>query len=261
MTTYEQGLPEIRPVWALRARVLVAQGRWDDALTATLAHGVSCDDELSYVREFGHITLAAVLVAQGAHERADGSLREAGRLLDRLRDAADEGGRAGSAAQILVLQALLHEARGDDDAAVSALERAMRWAEPEGSVRVLRLLRSDLDGPGIARELVVSLNTVRTHTGADADALLTVGSALVAVRDWTFLLGPGMASANALLLGTLVYRSGLVPRVIPLMGLGGAPLLLAANTPRCSESTTSSRSCRWSPCRGSSSGSSRSAST
>lgn len=67
--------------------------------------------------------------------------------------------------------------------------------------------------------------------GADQTALITTGQALVAVRDWTFLLGPGfMASINALLLGTLMYRSRLVPRVIPTMGLIGAPLLLAANT-------------------------------
>ncbi|WP_345041340.1 DUF4386 domain-containing protein [Georgenia daeguensis] len=66
--------------------------------------------------------------------------------------------------------------------------------------------------------------------GADADSLITTGEALVALRDWTFLLGPGLAVANALLLGTLMYRSRLVPRVIPLLGLVGAPLLLASNT-------------------------------
>ena len=65
--------------------------------------------------------------------------------------------------------------------------------------------------------------------GADAAALTTVGTALVAVRDFTFHLGPGvMAAVNALLLGSLMYRSGLVPRVIPLMGLIGAPLLLTS---------------------------------
>lgn len=66
--------------------------------------------------------------------------------------------------------------------------------------------------------------------GADPGALVPVQAALVAVRDWTFLLGPGVVPvANALLLGTLMYRSRLVPRAIPLMGLVGAPLLLTAN--------------------------------
>jgi hypothetical protein len=66
-------------------------------------------------------------------------------------------------------------------------------------------------------------------SGADDTSLTTVAAALVAVRDVTFQLGPGvMASVNAVLLGTLMYRSGLVPRVIPLLGLIGAPLLLTA---------------------------------
>jgi hypothetical protein len=80
---------------------------------------------------------------------------------------------------------------------------------------------------------VVSLFAVvalrQDPAGADDDSLTVVGTALVAVRDFTFHLGPGvMAGVNALLLGTLMYRSGLVPRVIPLMGLIGAPLLITA---------------------------------
>ena len=59
---------------------------------------------------------------------------------------------------------------------------------------------------------------------------LVTGQALVAMYDWTFLLGPGlMPAVNALLLGSLMYRSGLVPRIIPLVGLIGAPLLLASD--------------------------------
>ncbi len=84
---------------------------------------------------------------------------------------------------------------------------------------------------------VVSLLTVVTlrqdlagTAGADAASLVTTGQSLVATRDWTFLLGPDlMAGINALLLGSLMYRSRLVPRVIPLMGLIGGPLLIAAS--------------------------------
>jgi hypothetical protein len=65
--------------------------------------------------------------------------------------------------------------------------------------------------------------------GADEAALMTVGTSLVAIYEWTFLFGPNvLAAVNALLLGTLMYRSGLVPRAIPLMGLVGGPLLLAS---------------------------------
>jgi Domain of unknown function (DUF4386) len=66
---------------------------------------------------------------------------------------------------------------------------------------------------------------------ADEAALLLVGESLVTVRDWTFVFGPiVMSGVNALLLGSLMYRSGLVPRLIPLMGLIGAPLILVSAT-------------------------------
>jgi hypothetical protein len=79
---------------------------------------------------------------------------------------------------------------------------------------------------------VVSLMAVVTlrqtgAAGADAATLVTVGRALVAVRDETFLLGPGFVPGlNAALLGYVIFRSRLVPRVIPAMGLIGAPLFL-----------------------------------
>lgn len=53
----------------------------------------------------------------------------------------------------------------------------------------------------------------------------------MAIHDWTFLLGPGLIPAiSALCLGYVMYRSGLVPRVIPMVGLVGAPLLIASAT-------------------------------
>lgn len=78
---------------------------------------------------------------------------------------------------------------------------------------------------------VVSLRQDLGGTAAaDASMLTTTGQALVTGRDWTFLFGPGfMASINAVLFGTLLYRSGLVPRIIPMMGLIGAPILATAN--------------------------------
>jgi hypothetical protein len=67
--------------------------------------------------------------------------------------------------------------------------------------------------------------------GEDAVSLATTIQALVAIHDWTFLVGPGLIPGiNALLLGYLLYRSRLVPRVIPTLGLLGAPLLLASGT-------------------------------
>jgi Domain of unknown function (DUF4386) len=64
--------------------------------------------------------------------------------------------------------------------------------------------------------------------GAGADALVT-GQALAAMYDRTFLLGQNiMPAVNGLLLGSLLYRSRLVPRVLPILGLVGAPLLVLA---------------------------------
>ena len=75
---------------------------------------------------------------------------------------------------------------------------------------------------------VVSLR--REAAGTDEASLLTTGHALVAIRDYTFQFGPNISAVlNALLLGTLLYRSRLVPRVLPTMGLIAAPLLLAAS--------------------------------
>jgi hypothetical protein len=64
-------------------------------------------------------------------------------------------------------------------------------------------------------------------TGAEAASLTGLGGALVAFHDAMFLIGGSlMPVLNAVLLGTLLYRSRLVPRVIPLIGLIGVPLQL-----------------------------------
>lgn len=77
---------------------------------------------------------------------------------------------------------------------------------------------------------LLAVVTLRQHaTGADSATLLVTGKALVDVRNWTFLFGPGLMPAfNALLLGSLMLRSRLVPRIIPTVGLIGAPLQLAS---------------------------------
>jgi hypothetical protein len=78
---------------------------------------------------------------------------------------------------------------------------------------------------------ILSVVTLRQAgaTGAEAASLVTTGRALVAIRDWTFLLGPSLIPGlNALLLGYLMYRSRLVPRVIPTLGLIGGPLLISS---------------------------------
>jgi LuxR family maltose regulon positive regulatory protein len=190
---------------------------------------LSVENDLSYLREFDHITLARVLSARYRSDRANGSISGAMGLLERLLKAAEERRGKGSVIEILVLQAMAYHAQGDLPAALLPLQHALALAEPEGYVRmfldegssmlqllgeastreimpdytgkllaafeaeqlrsagesplptspalhplieplsqreleVLRLFRTELSGPEIARELVIALSTVRTHT-------------------------------------------------------------------------------------------------
>ncbi len=229
--------PDVRPVAAEKARVWIAQGNLSAAWGWARQHGVAAEDELSYLHEFEHATLARLLLAQGMRDRADDRIAAAIELTQRLLAAADDGGRNGSAIDILVVQALARHASDDPAGALDSLARAVALAEPEGYVRVfidegppmaallklaakgrkapsyvrrllaavvtvegratvgqplieplserelevLRLLGSELDGPEIARELTVSLATVRTHTRS-IYAKLGVNSRRAAVR-------------------------------------------------------------------------------
>jgi len=179
----------------------VLQGNIDAARAWAHERNLSADDELCYVTEFEHITLAIIIINGARSER---ELQQASAMLDRLLAAAEAGGRGSSVIEILAVQAMAFDARGDMPRALDALRRAVELARPEGYVRVfdylgprmrtlrqalasgsaprrlqqeglveplsdrelevLRLLRSDLSGPDIARELMVSLNTMRTHT-------------------------------------------------------------------------------------------------
>jgi hypothetical protein len=95
-----------------------------------------------------------------------------------------------------------------------------------------RVLESALIIVGVVS--LLSLITLRQDVagtaGADPASLITTGHTLVATYDWAFLLSQSLIPVfNALCLGYVLYRSGLVPRILPVMGLLGAPLLLASD--------------------------------
>jgi len=129
-------VPDVRPVAALKTRVWVGQGRLTEALGWACERGLSVADDLSYLREFEHIVLARVLMAEYRSEGADRSILEAMGLLARLLQAAEAGGRMGRVIEILVLQALAHHMQGDISAALQPLQRSLTLAEPEGYVRI-----------------------------------------------------------------------------------------------------------------------------
>lgn len=128
--------PNVRPVGAMKARVWAAQGRLGDALDWAHAQGLSAADDLSYLREFEHITLARILLARYRSDRREQTIQEAVGLLERLLKAAEAGGRARSAIEIHILLALAHHAQGDTNAALPHLQQALELAEPEGYIRI-----------------------------------------------------------------------------------------------------------------------------
>lgn len=229
--------PNVRPIAALKARIWTAQGNLSKALDWARDQRLSVEDDLNYLREFEHITLARVMLAQQMLDRSDRTASEVTGFLERLLHTATQGGRTGSIIEILILLALSHQTQGNPDTALGAIERALMLAEPEDYVRifvdegpamaallekalqrgitphyarqllrtfgnvtdrtpvkqnlieplsdreleVLRLLETDLDGPELARELTVSLNTLRTHT-KNIYTKLGVNSRRAAVR-------------------------------------------------------------------------------
>jgi LuxR family maltose regulon positive regulatory protein len=128
--------PNVRPIAARKVRVWVAQGRLDEALGWAREQGLSVENELSYIHEFDHITLARVLLACYQSDHADRSILEAMGLLERLLKAAEERGGKGSVIEIMVLQAMAYHAQGNLPAALLPLQHALALAEPEGYIRM-----------------------------------------------------------------------------------------------------------------------------
>ncbi len=85
--------PNVRPIRRDDGAHQIAQGELGKARDWAQERHLSIDDELTYLREFEHITLARLLLARYRHGRDDRSIEDAERLLARLLRAADDGGR------------------------------------------------------------------------------------------------------------------------------------------------------------------------
>lgn len=136
-SNYRRGpMPDVRPVSTLKTRIWIKQNKLSEALARVKEQGLSPEDDLSFLREFDHITLARVLIAQYKKDQQNESLRDAISLLERLLKEAENGNRLGSVIEVRILQALVNEAQGDIPSAVKSLEHALRLAEPEGYIRI-----------------------------------------------------------------------------------------------------------------------------
>ncbi len=95
----------------------------------------------------------------------------------------------------------------------------------------LRTLEAGIIAVGVIPLLaLVTLRELVGTAGSDPATLVSIGHTLVAFHNWTFLLGPGLVcGTNTVLMAYLMYRSRLVPRFIPVLGLVGGPLIFAVN--------------------------------
>ena len=86
-----------------------------------------------------------------------------------------------------------------------------------------------LEAATIVAGVVTLLSVVALRRAGAGTGALATGQALVGLHDWTFTLGQSLIPAvNAVLLGSLLYKSRLVPRILPLLGFVGATLLVAS---------------------------------
>jgi LuxR family maltose regulon positive regulatory protein len=122
----QSAVPDLCPIAALKARIYLKQGYPDKARAWAAERGLSLADEVSYMHEFEHLTLARLEIANPLVNA----------LLAQLLQAAEVQKRQGSELDILLVQALAHEAQGNRPQALAVLEHALTLAEPEGYIRI-----------------------------------------------------------------------------------------------------------------------------
>jgi len=161
--------PDVRPIPAVITRLKITLGRLEEAWGWAREHQVAATDDLTYLAEFNHLTLARLLIAQQRAHGDSGSLEDAVALLDRLRSAAQAGGRGASVVDTHLLLALAHDARGQRAEALAQLDRALTRAVPAGYVRLF------LD-EGAPMEDLLHAAQRRPGTGELARAVLEAGA-------------------------------------------------------------------------------------
>jgi len=128
-------IPNTRSVEALKARIYLRQGQLSKAQDWVREHGITVNDELSYLHEFEHITLSRVLIAEYQSTASEDKILDALGLLSRLLQTAENAKRMGSMLEILTVQMLAFHAYGEPSQALASLKHALTLAEPEGYFR------------------------------------------------------------------------------------------------------------------------------
>lgn len=146
-------IPDVRPVAAQRARLWAMQGRLTEAINWVRQRGLSVDGELDYMHEFEQIVFARVLITHYQRDHEEAVILDAIRLLERLRQPAEASQRIRSVIEISLLQVLAHQAQGDINSALTALARALRFAEPDGFIQIF------VDEEVPIRQLLARLST------------------------------------------------------------------------------------------------------
>ena len=184
--------PNVSPLHAVAARLHVRLDDLEAAERWAHDHDVTAAQELSYLREFEHVTLAEAMLARGTIRADTAALLDLEGLLYRLLGAATTGGRNSTVIEVLILQALTAHVREDVGTALALLDQAIRRAEPEGQVRafarhgalVLPLAHSLAQSPGAslhARIVQQACSTPGAHDrphGAAQSQAATVPSSL-----------------------------------------------------------------------------------
>jgi LuxR family maltose regulon positive regulatory protein len=162
-------------VATFEARLGLARGEWQVAARWAQTNGFGADDELHERLEIEHCTLAWLLII----ERKP---KDALHLLNRLQSSAEAAGRMGRVIELSALRALALQVNGDSAASLSALERALSQAEPEGYIRtfvdlgpaMLELLKRilPLNRTGYAQQLIAAFAGFDRPPMVQANSLL-----------------------------------------------------------------------------------------
>jgi LuxR family transcriptional regulator, maltose regulon positive regulatory protein len=129
-------IPNLRPVGAMKVRIYLKQNRLDKAQAWAAKSGISLHDKPDYLHEFERLALAKVSLAQYPHDPNEKHILDTLKLLDAQLKLAQKQNRLYSQIEILIVQALAYQAKGESAQAVSSLEKALSLAEPEGYLRI-----------------------------------------------------------------------------------------------------------------------------